>query len=111
MSSAPGAHREARSRSPGPGHADLAGMQKYGFTDARDVLERASARGRPRRGSRPARWPRSLLSHLGIAVLSHVVAARRRPRVAAARRPAPGDLELDRRVGGPLLRPRRRGAR
>ena len=27
-----------------PGHADLAGMQKYGFTDARDVLERASAR-------------------------------------------------------------------
>ena len=29
---------------PRPGHADLAGMQKYGFTDARDVLERASAR-------------------------------------------------------------------
>ena len=29
-----------------PGHADLAGMQKYGFTDARDVLERASARER-----------------------------------------------------------------
>ena len=27
-----------------PGHADLAGMQKYGLTDARDVLERASAR-------------------------------------------------------------------
>ena len=38
----------ARRRSPltqvRPGHADLAGMQKYGFTDARDVLERASAR-------------------------------------------------------------------
>ena len=29
---------------PRPGHADLAGMQKYGFADARDVLERASAR-------------------------------------------------------------------
>src|SRR4051812_33608751 len=29
---------------PRPGHADLAGMQKYGFSDARDVLERASAR-------------------------------------------------------------------
>ena len=29
---------------PRPGHADLAGMQKYGFDDARDVLERASAR-------------------------------------------------------------------
>ncbi|MDP8258030.1 MAG: chorismate synthase [Candidatus Aadella gelida] len=31
-------------KSPRPGHADLAGMQKYGFGDARDVLERASAR-------------------------------------------------------------------
>src|SRR4029078_9285310 len=29
---------------PPPGHADLTGMQKYGFDDARDVLERASAR-------------------------------------------------------------------
>ena len=29
---------------PRPGHADLAGMQKYGFDDARDVLERACAR-------------------------------------------------------------------
>ncbi|MGC1851229.1 MAG: chorismate synthase, partial [Solirubrobacterales bacterium] len=29
---------------PRPGHADLAGLQKYGFTDARNVLERASAR-------------------------------------------------------------------
>ncbi len=28
----------------GPGHADLAGVQKYGFTDVRNVLERASAR-------------------------------------------------------------------
>ena len=29
---------------PRPGHADLAGVQKYGFTDVRNVLERASAR-------------------------------------------------------------------
>ena len=31
-------------RQPRPGHADLVGMQKYGFDDARNVLERASAR-------------------------------------------------------------------
>src|SRR4029450_2197358 len=30
---------------PRPGHADLAGVQKYGFSDVRNVLERASARG------------------------------------------------------------------
>ena len=41
---------------PRPGHADLAGMQKYGFTDARDVLERASARETAARVVR-ARWP------------------------------------------------------
>src|SRR5216110_2501954 len=43
MSPAPGA-TAAPLTQPRPGHADLAGMQKYGFTDARDVLERASAR-------------------------------------------------------------------
>ena len=43
MSPAPGA-TEAPLTQVRPGHADLAGMQKYGFTDARDVLERASAR-------------------------------------------------------------------
>src|SRR3984885_892616 len=36
--------RNAPLTRPRPGHADLAGMQKYGFTDARPVLERASAR-------------------------------------------------------------------
>src|SRR5688572_32742396 len=43
MSPAPG-QTEKPLTQPRPGHADLAGMQKYGFTDARDVLERASAR-------------------------------------------------------------------
>ena len=43
MSPAPG-HPTKILTQPRPGHADLAGMQKYGFTDARDVLERASAR-------------------------------------------------------------------
>ena len=43
MSPAPGA-TERPLRQPRPGHADLVGMQKYGFDDARNVLERASAR-------------------------------------------------------------------
>ena len=43
MSPAPGVTAKPL-RQPRPGHADLAGMQKYGFDDARDVLERASAR-------------------------------------------------------------------
>src|SRR5260370_40821659 len=40
-----GQARNAPLTRPRPGHADLAGMQKYGFTDARPVLQRASARG------------------------------------------------------------------
>ena len=43
MSPAPG-RTEKPLTQPRPGHADLPGMQKYGFSDARDVLERASAR-------------------------------------------------------------------
>ena len=43
MSPHPGATERALT-APRPGHADLPGMQKYGFDDARDVLERASAR-------------------------------------------------------------------
>src|SRR5262245_44086512 len=43
MSPAPGVSAKPLSR-PRPGHADLVGMQKYGFSDARNVLERASAR-------------------------------------------------------------------
>ncbi|MCB1006533.1 MAG: chorismate synthase, partial [Acidimicrobiales bacterium] len=43
MSPAPGETADPLTR-PRPGHADLAGMQKYDFVDARDVLERASAR-------------------------------------------------------------------
>jgi chorismate synthase len=43
MSPAPGATAKPLHQ-PRPGHADLVGMQKYGFDDARDVLERASAR-------------------------------------------------------------------
>src|SRR5688500_5230031 len=50
MSTAPGETAEALTE-PRPGHADLAGMQKYGFSDARNVLERASARETAARGA------------------------------------------------------------
>ena len=57
---------------PRPGHADLAGMQKYGTDDARDILERASAR---ETASRVALgyFCKAFLAELGISVLSHVV--------------------------------------
>jgi chorismate synthase len=57
---------------PRPGHADLAGMQKYGFADARNVLERASARETAMRVAL-ATVARGLLDAVGIAVVSHVV--------------------------------------
>jgi chorismate synthase len=58
---------------PRPGHADLAGMQKYGFDDSRPVLERASARETAARVALGA-VARALLTQLGIDVLSHTVA-------------------------------------
>jgi chorismate synthase len=57
---------------PRPGHADLAGMQKYGFSDARDVLERASARETAARVAAGA-VAKLLLREIDIEVLSHVV--------------------------------------
>jgi chorismate synthase len=58
---------------PRPGHADLAGALKYDRTDARDVLERASARETAARVAAGAVAKR-LLAELGISVGSHVVA-------------------------------------
>lgn len=57
---------------PRPGHADLAGVLKYGRRDARDVLERASARETAARVACGA-VARRLLDHFGIRVGSHVV--------------------------------------
>ena len=57
---------------PRPGHADLAGAQKYGFDDVRNVLERASARETAARVTVGALC-RGFLGALGIEVLSHVV--------------------------------------
>ncbi|MCB9395454.1 MAG: chorismate synthase [Acidimicrobiaceae bacterium] len=71
MSPAPGATKDPLTQVR-PGHADLAGMQKYGFTDARDVLERASARETAARVAAGALAKR-LLATIGIDVWSHVV--------------------------------------
>jgi chorismate synthase len=55
-----------------PGHADLAGMQKYGLVDARDILERASARETAARVA-AGTLAKALLSALDVDVLSHVI--------------------------------------
>ena len=57
---------------PRPGHADLAGVQKFGFTDVRDVLERASARETAARVACGA-LAKAFLRELGVAVRSHVL--------------------------------------
>src|SRR6266571_3362894 len=57
---------------PRPGHADLAGMQKYGTDDARDILERASARETAARVAL-GYFCKAFLAELGVSVLSHVV--------------------------------------
>ena len=65
--------RNAPLTRPRPGHADLVGMQKYDFTDARPVLERASARETAARVALGAVARRFLRQVAGIEVLSHVV--------------------------------------
>lgn len=68
-----GQARAAALTRPRPGHADLAGMQKYGFDDARPVLERASARETAARVGLGA-LAKAFLSQVGdITVFSHVV--------------------------------------
>ncbi|HET7278597.1 MAG TPA: chorismate synthase [Dermatophilaceae bacterium] len=59
---------------PRPGHADLVGMQKYGFEDARPVLERASARETAARVALGEVAARLLRQAYGIGVVSHTVA-------------------------------------
>lgn len=90
MSPAPGQTAKPLTQ-PRPGHADLAGMQKYGLPEARDVLERASARETAARVAAGALC-KLFLRELGIQVVSHVVQLG--PVVAkAGLRPLPGDLE------------------
>jgi len=65
--------RNAPLTRPRPGHADLAGMQKYSHTDARPILERASARETAARVALGEVAKRFLFQAAGITVLSHVV--------------------------------------
>src|SRR5450432_3419531 len=65
--------RNAPLTRPRPGHADLAGMQKYGHTDARPVLERASARETASRVALGELARQYLRQSFGIEVVSHVV--------------------------------------
>ena len=76
---------------PRPGHADLAGMQKYALSDARDVLERASARETAARVAAGV-VARGVLSVLGASVISHTVALGG-VRADASVRPSPQDRD------------------
>ena len=57
---------------PRPGHADLPGLQKYGFSDVRNVLERASARETAARVA-AGTLARAFLTSVGVSVHSHVI--------------------------------------
>ena len=82
--------RNAPLTRPRPGHADLAGMQKYGHDDARPVLERASARETAARVALGEVARQFLVQAFGIEVLSHVVEIGSVAAPAGAQ-PEPGD--------------------
>jgi chorismate synthase len=90
MSPAPG-EPSKRLTAPRPGHADLAAMQKYGYDDARDALERASARETAARVAAGA-LAKLLLRRIGIEIVSHVVAMGG-VTAPAGIRPTPADLD------------------
>ncbi len=90
MSPGPGVTEKPLTQ-PRPGHADLVGMQKYGFDDARNVLERASARETAARVAAGA-LAKALLAELGTTVISHVVRMGEAAAGADLPRPGPADL-------------------
>ncbi|GBG38318.1 chorismate synthase [Mycobacterium montefiorense] len=84
--------RNAPLTRPRPGHADYAGMLKYGFDDARPVLERASARETAARVAAGTVARSFLRQALGVEVLSHVIAiGPSQPYDGPS--PGPGDLD------------------
>ncbi|MDR0342300.1 MAG: chorismate synthase [Nocardiopsaceae bacterium] len=85
-----GLARNAPLTRPRPGHADLAGMQKYGHEDARPVLERASARETAARVALAEVARCYLRQALGIQIVSHVVAIGA-VRAPEGRAPCPDD--------------------
>ena len=81
---------------PRPGHADLVGMQKYGFDDARPILERASARETAARVALGVVAARFLHQAVGIRLVSHTVAIGTASVGAQAAPPGPDDVaQLD----------------
>jgi chorismate synthase len=76
---------------PRPGHADLVGMQKYDFGEARNVLERASARETAARVALGA-VARAFLRGLGVEILSHTLAIGEVRVPADSALPEPGDV-------------------
>jgi chorismate synthase len=88
-----GQARNAPLSRPRPGHADLAGMQKYGFDDVRPVLERASARETAARVSLGTVARHFLRQVLGVEVLSHVVSMGS-AEAGGDELPGPGDLQV-----------------
>ncbi|MGH3606349.1 MAG: chorismate synthase, partial [Pseudonocardiaceae bacterium] len=91
--------RNAPLTRPRPGHADLAGMTKYGFDDARPVLERASARETASRVALGTVAKAFLRQALGVEVLSHVVSL---GRVDAPVDVLPGPDDLERIDSSPV---------
>jgi chorismate synthase len=89
MSASPGLPSKVLTQ-PRPGHADLSGMLKYGLNDARDVLERASARETAARVA-AGTLAKLLLWQIGIDVISHIVQLGPE-RAAAGSRPTVADL-------------------
>ncbi len=71
---------------PRPGHADLVGTQKYGLTDVRDILERASARETAARVAGGA-VAKTFLKQLGVEVFSHVL------QITSVKAPTRDDLQ------------------
>lgn len=76
---------------PRPGHADLVGMQKYGFDEARPILERASARETAARVALGA-LARAFLGELGIGLVSHTLSIGPVQVPAGAPLPTPDDV-------------------
>ncbi len=91
----PGEERRRRLNRPRPGHADLVGVMKYDRTDARDILERASARETAARVAAGA-LARRLLAEFGVDVGSHVVSLGGLTVPAPAELPWPLDEAADR---------------
>lgn len=91
MSAAPGVTTKPLT-TPRPGHADLVGMQKYGFDDARNVLERASARETAARVV-AGTMAKALLGALDASVISHVIQMGTARVSPSTPRPGPDDLD------------------